>query len=118
MKLFIGAVALMAALTAPAMAADVAPEADYWAENSGFGIKMKDAGFRWTQDTDNLDNFWGSTANQNGLRLFTTAYVGSKSHEIGFMYEQNAIGAAWDVFNSRDSIDEQVMVEYRYNFDQ
>jgi hypothetical protein len=87
------------------------------AEESLFAVKMKNMGMRWTQDTDNLDNFWGSTANQNGLRLFTTAYIGSESHQIGFMYEQNNLGAAWDVFNSRDKINEQIMFEYQYNFD-
>lgn len=86
-------------------------------EDTLFMVKMKNMGMRWTQDTDNLGNFWGSTANQNGLRLFTTTYVGSESHQIGVMYEQNNIGAAWDIFNSRDQINEQVMVEYQYNFD-
>lgn len=110
MKKFLVVFAVMFAfLSAPAMAEEFS--------DSAFGIKMKNMGFRWTQDTDNMNDFWQSgSANQNGLRLFSTAYVGSKSHQIGLMYEQNGIGAAWDVFQGRDSIDEQVMVEYQYNF--
>jgi len=82
-----------------------------------FSMKMKDAGFRWTQDMDNLDNFWSGDQDTNGLRLFTTAYVGSKSHEVTMMYNRQQMSGPWDLFEGNDQHLENVAVEYRYNFD-
>jgi hypothetical protein len=108
MKKFLVVFAVMFAfLSAPVMAEG---------HDSAFGIKMKNMGFRWTQDTDNMNDFWNSQQDQNGLRLFGTAYVGSKSHQVQIAYEQDSMSAPWDVFQGRSSIDEQVFVEYQYNF--
>jgi hypothetical protein len=86
--------------------------------DNAFSLKMKDAGFRWTQDMDDFGNFWDGQQNQNGLRMFGTAFVGSKSHQVRVAYEQDAMSAPWDVFQGRSQLDEQVFIEYQYNFDQ
>lgn len=86
--------------------------------DSSFGIKMKNAGFRWNQDMDQIGNFWGGGNNNNYLRVFSTAYVGSKSHQVQVAYQQNDLSAPWDVFQGRNSIGDAAFVEYQYNFDQ
>jgi hypothetical protein len=87
------------------------------AEDSLFMVKMKNMGMRWTNDTDNLNEFWEGTQNQNNLRLFGTAYIGSESHQVRLAFEQGTISAPWDIFQDRSKIDEQMFVEYQYNFD-
>ena len=84
---------------------------------SSFGIKMKSAGFRWMQNVDQLNDFWGSTNNGNYARVFGTAYVGSKSHQLTAGYQQNSLSAPWDIFQGRDNIGDTILIEYQYNFD-
>ena len=87
-------------------------------EDSLFIIKMKNMGFRWTNNIDNLNDFWAGAQRLNSLRLFSTVYIGSESHQVRLMYGQRNISAPWDlIFQSRSAIDEQVMFEYQYNFD-
>ncbi len=95
--------------SAPTMAAD---------HDSAFGLKMKSAGFRWNQDMDQFGEFWSGQNNNNYARVFGTAYVGSKSHQITAALQQNDLSAPWDVFQGRDQIGDALFVEYQYNFDQ
>jgi hypothetical protein len=82
-----------------------------------FDIQMKDAGFRWTQDADAMNDFWSGSQNSNSLRLFTNAYIGTaKVHEVGVMYNRFNMSGPWDVFQGTDQHVENVAVEYRYNF--
>ena len=82
-----------------------------------FDIQMKDAGFRWTQDADAMNDFWSGSQNSNSLRLFTNAYIGTaKVHEVGVMYNRFNMSGPWDVFQGTDQHIENVAVEYRYNF--
>jgi hypothetical protein len=84
---------------------------------SAFDIQMKDAGFRWTQDADAMNDFWSGSQNSNSLRLFTNAYIGTaKVHEVGVMYNRFNMSGPWDVFQGTDQHIENVAVEYRYNF--
>jgi hypothetical protein len=79
---------------------------------SAFNLKMKNAGFRWIQNMDNLNGF----QNGNGLRLFSTVYVGSKSHEVTVMYNRQNMSGPWDLFQNNDRHLENMALEYRYNF--
>jgi hypothetical protein len=108
-KVLVLIVAMFALLSAPLMAAD---------HDSSFGLKMKSAGFRWNQDMDQFSDFWGSENNNNYARVFGTAYVGSKTHEVTAAYQQNSLSAPWDVFQGRDQIGDALFIEYQYNFDQ
>ena len=82
-----------------------------------FDIQMKDAGFRWTQDADAMNDFWSGSQNSNSLRLFTNAYIGTaKVHEVGVMYNRFNMSGPWDIFEGTDQHMENVAVEYRYNF--
>jgi hypothetical protein len=82
-----------------------------------FDIQMKDAGFRWTQDADAMNDFWSGSQDTNSLRLFTTAYIGTaKVHEMTLMYNRGDMSGPWDVFEGNDQHAENVAVEYRYNF--
>jgi hypothetical protein len=84
---------------------------------SAFDIQMKDAGFRWTQDADALNDFWSGSQNGNSLRLFTSAYIGTaKVHEMTLMYNRGNMSGPWDIFEGNDQHAENVAVEYRYNF--
>jgi hypothetical protein len=82
-----------------------------------FDIQMKDAGFRWTQDADAMNDFWSGSQDTNSLRLFTTAYIGTaKVHEMTLMYNRGDMSGPWDIFEGTDQHMENVAVEYRYNF--
>jgi len=108
-KVLVLLVTMFTLMSAPLMAAD---------HTSSFGLKMKDAGIRWMQDMDQIGNFWGSENNANYVRVFGTAYVGSKSHEVRMAYQQNDLSAPWDVFQGRNQVGDTAFVEYVYNFDQ
>jgi hypothetical protein len=84
---------------------------------SAFDIQMKDAGFRWTQDADAMNDFWSGSQDTNSLRLFTSAYVGTaKVHEMTLMYNRGDMSGPWDIFEGTDQHMENVALEYRYNF--
>ena len=102
-------VTMFALMSAPLMAAD---------HDSSFGLKMKSAGLRWNQDMDQFGEFWSGQNNNNYARVFATAYVGSKTHQLTGAYQQNDLSAPWDVFQGRDQIGDALFVEYQYNFDQ
>lgn len=82
--------------------------------SEAFILKMKDAGIRWTHDADNMGNFMSAPTNQ--MRLYTTAYVGSESHELRVAWDQTNLAAPWDTFRSRNSVSETVFMQYQYNF--
>ena len=106
-KVLVLLVTMFALMSAPLMAAD---------HDSSFGLKMKSAGLRWNQDMDQFGEFWSGQNNNNYARVFATAYVGSKSHQLTGAYQQNDLSAPWDVFQGTDQHVENVAVEYRYNF--
>jgi len=108
-KLLVLLVTMFAIMSAPLMAAD---------HDSGFALKMKSAGFRWNQDMDQFGEFWSGQNNNNYARVFGTAYVGSKAHQLTAAYQQNDLSAPWDVFQGRDQIGDALFVEYQYNFEQ
>ena len=82
-----------------------------------FDIQMKNAGFRWTQDADAMNDFWSGSQDTNSLRLFTSAYIGTaKVHEMTLMYNRGDMSGPWDIFEGTDQHMENVAVEYRYNF--
>jgi hypothetical protein len=82
--------------------------------SESFALKMKDAGIRWTHDADNVGNFMSTPTNQ--MRLYTTAYVGSKAHEVRVAWDQTNLAAPWDTFRARDAVSETVFMQYQYNF--
>ncbi len=82
-----------------------------------FDIQMKDAGFRWTQDADAMNDFWSGSQDTNSMRLFTTAYIGTaKVHEVTLMYNRGDMSGPWDLFEGNDQHVENMALEYRYNF--
>jgi hypothetical protein len=83
--------------------------------SESFALKMKDAGIRWTHDADNVGNFMSTPTNQ--MRLYTTAYVGSKSHEVRVAWDQTNLSSPWDTFRARDAVGETVFMQYQYNFE-
>jgi hypothetical protein len=82
-----------------------------------FDIQMKNAGFRWTQDADAMNDFWSGSQDTNSMRLFTTAYIGTaKVHEVTLMYNRGDMSGPWDLFEGNDQHVENMALEYRYNF--
>jgi hypothetical protein len=103
--------ALVLLLTSVSASAD-----DGFAPSQEFALTMENLGLRWTQDADQISDMWTSPNSGNAMRLFGTVNVGSRQHQVQVAWDQSGMTGPWDTFRSRDSVGDQVYVEYQYNF--
>lgn len=117
MKMFSTIIALMM-LAAPVAAQPLSDIPTAGSSSSLFSARMANMGLRWTQDVDQFGDFWESANNNNGMRLYGTAFLGTtREHQVQIAWDQAGMTGPWDTFRSRDDIGDTIFVEYQYNFE-
>ena len=112
MKMFSTIIALMM------LAAPVAAQPTVGSSESLISARLANIGLRWTQDVNQFNDFWESANNNNGMRLWGTAFIGpTTEHQVKIAWDQAGMTGPWDTFRSRDDIGDTIFVEYQYNFE-